>query len=67
MVNTNDAHKRKETAMSDPKEHLKSMLQDLINDRPEQAEVTIHNYIVAKTQVAAGLAGEQAVEEITEE
>ena len=53
--------------MSDPKEHLKSMLQDLINDRPEQAEVTIHNYIVAKTQVAAGLAGEQAAEEITEE
>ena len=41
--------------MSDPREQLKSMLQDLINDRPEQAEVTIHNYIVAKTQQMAGL------------
>lgn len=39
--------------MSDPREQLKSMLQDLINDRPEQAEVTIHNYIVAKTQQMA--------------
>lgn len=42
--------------MSDPREQLESMLQDLINDRPEQAEVTIHNYIVAKTQQMAGLA-----------
>jgi hypothetical protein len=41
--------------MSDPKEQLKAMLQDLINDRPEQAEVTIHDYIVAKTQELAGL------------
>ena len=39
----------------DPRESLKSMLQDLINDRPEQAEVTIHNYIVSKTQQMAGL------------
>lgn len=39
----------------DPRESLKSMLQDLINDRPEQAEVTIHDYIVAKTQQMAGL------------
>ena len=41
--------------MSDPKEQLKAMLQDLINDRPEQATVTIHDYIVAKTQSLAGL------------
>jgi len=40
--------------MSEAREQLKSMLQDLINDRPEQAEVTIHNYIVAKTQELAG-------------
>lgn len=40
--------------MSDHKEQLKSMLQDLINDRPEQAEVTVHDYIVAKTQQLAG-------------
>lgn len=38
----------------DPREELKSMLQDLINDRIEQAEVNIHNYIVAKTQQVAG-------------
>jgi hypothetical protein len=41
--------------MSDPKEQLKSMLQDLINDRTEQATVTIHDYVVAKTQQLAGL------------
>lgn len=42
--------------MSDPREQLKSMLQDLINDRTEQAEMTIHNYIVSKTQQLAGFA-----------
>ena len=41
--------------MSDPREQLKAMLQDLINDRPVQAEATIHNYIVAKTQQLAGM------------
>lgn len=35
---------------------LKSVIQDLINDRTEQAQVTIHDYIVAKTQQIAGLA-----------
>ena len=45
--------------MSDPREQLKAMLQDLINDRPEQAEVTIHDYIVAKTQSIAGLGGHE--------
>ncbi len=48
--------------MSDPKDQLKTMLQDLINDRPEQATVTIHDYIVAKTQQLAGLS--QAVPEM---
>lgn len=49
--------------MSDPREQLKSMLQDLINDRTEQAEVTIHNYLVAKTQALAGFgAAPEAVE-----
>jgi hypothetical protein len=53
--------------MSDPREQLKAMLQDLINDRPEQAEVTIHDYIVAKTQQIAGLGATPAVvEEPTE-
>jgi len=40
--------------MSDPREQLKAMLQDLINDRPEQATATIHNYMVAKTQQLTG-------------
>lgn len=53
-------------------EQLKSFLQDLINDRPEQAEVTIHNYIVAKTQALSGLgaqapAYDESDDEATEE
>lgn len=35
---------------------LKSMIQDIINDRPEQARSSIHQYIVGKTQEVAGLA-----------
>ncbi len=34
---------------------LKQVIQDLINDRTEQAQVSIHDYIVAKTQEVAGL------------
>lgn len=41
--------------MSDSREQLKAVLQDLINDRPEDATETIHDYIVAKTQELAGL------------
>jgi hypothetical protein len=41
--------------MSDSKEVLKSMLQDLINDRQEQASVTVHDYIVAKTRELSDL------------
>lgn len=47
--------------MSDHKEVLKSMLQDLINDRTEQATVTIHDYIVNKTQQLTGLNAEVPV------
>jgi hypothetical protein len=36
-------------------ELLKSVIQDLINDRHEQAQVSIHDYIVGKTQEVAGL------------
>lgn len=53
--------------MSDPKEQLKTMLQDLINDRPEQATVTIHDYIVAKTQQLAGLGQAAEADEVTSE
>lgn len=46
--------------MTTSQELLKTMLQDLINDRPEQAEAAIHSYIVAKTQQVAGFSAEQA-------
>lgn len=41
--------------MSDHATALKSMLQDIINDRQEQATVTMHDYFVAKTREVAGL------------
>jgi hypothetical protein len=53
--------------MSDPREQLKAMLQDLINDRPVQAEATIHNYIVAKTQQLAGMAPTSTVGDASNE
>jgi hypothetical protein len=55
--------------MSDPKEQLKSMLDDLIHDRQEQAAVTIHDYLVAKTQQVSGLGSAQEPEthEVTTE
>jgi hypothetical protein len=34
---------------------LKSMLQSIINDRHEEASVTMHGYFVAKTKEVAGL------------
>jgi hypothetical protein len=42
----------------DNKELLKSVLQDVINDRMEQAEVTMHNYFVSKTREVTGLGGQ---------
>ncbi len=42
--------------MAEHKEVLKSMLQDIINDRQEQAAVTMHDYFVAKTREVSGLA-----------
>lgn len=50
--------------MADHKEVLKSMLQDIINDRQEQAAVTMHDYFVAKTREVTGLA---AAPEVTED
>lgn len=47
--------------MSDPREQLKSVVQDLIADKREQAEVTIHQYLVAKTQQMSGLASAHEV------
>lgn len=41
--------------MPEHSEILKSMLQDIINDRHDQAEVSMHEYFVAKTREVAGL------------
>ena len=41
--------------MSEHADTLKSMLQDIINDRQEQAAVTMHDYFVAKSREVAGL------------
>ncbi len=48
----------------DHKEMLKGMLQDVINDRMEQASVTMHDYFVAKTREVTGLA--QTAEEVAD-
>lgn len=42
--------------MADNAETLKAMLQDIINDRQEQAAVTMHDYFVSKTREVAGMA-----------
>ena len=34
---------------------LKTVIQDLINDRPEQASAALHTYLVGKTQQVTGL------------
>lgn len=47
----------------DHSEKLKSMLQDIINDRHEQAEVTLHDYIVAKTREVSGFAQPAAADD----
>jgi hypothetical protein len=47
----------------DHKELLKAMLQDVINDRMEQAGVTMHDYFVAKTREVTGLGSKAQVEE----
>ena len=52
--------------MSNHAETLKSMLQDIINDRQEQAAVTMHNYFVAKSREVTGLATAEAPVEVAE-
>ena len=39
----------------DHQELLKSMLQDVINDKEDNARVTMHDYFVSKTRDVAGL------------
>jgi hypothetical protein len=40
------------------------MLQDVINDRMEQAGVTMHDYFVAKTREVTGLGSKAQVEDV---
>ena len=46
--------------MPDHAETLKSMLQSIINDRHEEASVTMHDYFVSKTKEVAGLGEPQS-------
>lgn len=41
--------------MADHAEQLKSMLQDIINDRQENASAVMHDYFVSKMRDVAGL------------
>lgn len=50
----------------DKRELLKSMLHNLINDKPEEAALDFHNYITPKTREVAGL-GSTAPEEVPTE
>lgn len=41
----------------DKREALKSMLNNLINDKPEQAAMDFHNYLAPKMREIAGVGG----------
>lgn len=51
--------------MADNATLLKSMLQDIINDRQEQASVTMHDYFVSKTREVSGL-GDASIDQPAE-
>jgi len=53
--------------MPDHAETLKSMLQSIINDRHEEASVTMHDYFVSKTKEVAGLGEPQSASSDTTE
>jgi len=46
---------------------LKSMLNNLINDKPEEATLDFHNYVTGKMKTVAGIGGteEPAVDDTT--
>lgn len=51
----------------DKREVLKSMLNNLINDKPEEAALDFHNYAVPKMRDIAGLSSSEVIddEEVT--
>jgi hypothetical protein len=46
----------------DKREILKSMLHNLINDKPEEATLDFHNYITPKTREVAGIGAAPAAQ-----
>lgn len=44
----------------DKREALKSMLNNLINDKPEEASLDLHNFMTSKMREVSGLAGATA-------
>lgn len=44
----------------DKREALRSMLNNIINDKPEQASMDLHNYLTQKMRDVAGLAPVEA-------
>jgi hypothetical protein len=46
----------------DKREALKSMLNNLINDKPEQATLDFHNYLAPKMREIAGVGQPPATE-----
>ena len=46
----------------DKREALRSMLNNIINDKPEQASLDLHAYLTQKMRDVAGLATEVPVE-----
>lgn len=51
----------------DKREILKSMLHNLINDKPEEAAMDFHNYITPKTREVAGLGLPAQAEQSTDD
>jgi hypothetical protein len=51
----------------DKREALKSMLTNLINDKPEEASLDLHSYMTDKMREVAGLGGAPAAEVVDDE
>jgi hypothetical protein len=53
--------------MSDAnRDALKSMLNNLINDKPEEATLDFHNYVTGKMKSVAGIGGtEEVVDDVS--
>lgn len=54
--------------MSDAnRDALKSMLNNLINDKPEEATLDFHNYVTGKMKTVAGIGGtEEVVDDVSD-